>query len=264
MPPNYFHGNYNRLHHLMEQILSYKMLFFNIVTTISYEFLQAKNKSLHAMLVLKMCPSGGDPILLLPLLKRTTHCHPLFGLHKWSHVFSKCWWTSVGDIFSPWRNSVTHLCFKCMSMSDGISSDCLSAAICHTATECSISTTIPLSATEAVGHDDKIGGINFEAALLYIICIPVLLNNQSVLTWILVCLIVIFTYSWRSRIVMFPILHATTKLVKLPGVSASFKRFRKKHNCLHSTSKKARIHFHFCSMPEQINCQHFCTFDHTM
>jgi len=34
----------------MEQILRYKMLFFNISITISYAFLPAVNKSLHATL----------------------------------------------------------------------------------------------------------------------------------------------------------------------------------------------------------------------
>jgi len=35
----------------MEQILSYKALFFHIATTMSYAFLPAMNKSLHAMTV---------------------------------------------------------------------------------------------------------------------------------------------------------------------------------------------------------------------
>ena len=51
-------------------------------------------------------------------------------------MFSKCQWMSVGAFFSAWRNSVTHLCFILTSMSDAILSDCPSAAICHTATEC--------------------------------------------------------------------------------------------------------------------------------
>jgi len=45
----------------LEQILSYKTLFFNIVTTINYAFLPAMNKSLHAALV-NICTSGADPL----------------------------------------------------------------------------------------------------------------------------------------------------------------------------------------------------------
>ena len=49
-----------QLHCLIELILSYKTLFFNIVTTISYAFLLTMSKSLHAMLM-KICTSRGDP-----------------------------------------------------------------------------------------------------------------------------------------------------------------------------------------------------------
>ena len=66
MPPIYFHGNYNRYRKnnnsiLMERILSYKTLFFNVVTTISYAFLPAMNKSLHTMLI-EVCISRSDPL----------------------------------------------------------------------------------------------------------------------------------------------------------------------------------------------------------
>jgi len=56
----------------MEQILSYKTLFFNVVITISYTFLPEMNKILHAVFV-KICTSRGDPLLLSPLLNCTTH-----------------------------------------------------------------------------------------------------------------------------------------------------------------------------------------------
>ena len=66
MPPVYFGVNRNRYEKpnntLIEQILSYKALFFNTVAVISYAFLPAMNKSLHAMLV-KMCTSRNDPYL---------------------------------------------------------------------------------------------------------------------------------------------------------------------------------------------------------
>jgi len=46
---------------LIEQILSHKTLFFDIVTTIGYALSPAMNKSLHAALV-KICTSGGGPL----------------------------------------------------------------------------------------------------------------------------------------------------------------------------------------------------------
>ena len=45
----------------MEQILSYKTPFFDIVTTIGYALSPAMNKSLHAALV-KICTRGGGPL----------------------------------------------------------------------------------------------------------------------------------------------------------------------------------------------------------
>jgi len=41
-------------------MLSYKILYFDIVTTIGYALLPAMNKSLHAML-LNICTRGGGP-----------------------------------------------------------------------------------------------------------------------------------------------------------------------------------------------------------
>ena len=52
-----------------------------------------------------------------------------------SQMFSKHWWMSKGAIFSSWRNSVTHLSFRCTSMLDAILSACCSDAICHMATK---------------------------------------------------------------------------------------------------------------------------------
>jgi len=47
-------------YYLIQQILSYKTLYFTIVTTISYAFSPVTNKSLHATLI-KICTDGGDP-----------------------------------------------------------------------------------------------------------------------------------------------------------------------------------------------------------
>jgi len=99
MPPIYFHASYNRYgghnNYLIEQILSYRTLFFNIVTVVSCAFLPVmKKKSLHAELV-NICTSGVD--LLLPLLECTTHCLPVLTSTVWSpsmnvngrHFFSR-------------------------------------------------------------------------------------------------------------------------------------------------------------------------------
>ena len=55
-------------HCLTEQNSSYKTLFYNVVSTISYVFLPMMNKSLYAILV-KICTCGSDPQSLSPLLK---------------------------------------------------------------------------------------------------------------------------------------------------------------------------------------------------
>jgi len=57
---------------LIEQILSYRILFFHKVSTSGYAFSPAMNKSLRAVLI-KICASGGDPLLLSPLLQLITH-----------------------------------------------------------------------------------------------------------------------------------------------------------------------------------------------
>ena len=114
--------------------LSYKTLFFSIVTTISCAISRAMNKSLYAVLI-KMGTSRDDPWSLSPLLKCTTYCLSVLTSTVWSpETFSKHHWMSVGTIFSTWTNSVPHLCFIHTSMSDTIVSECPSAAICHTAT----------------------------------------------------------------------------------------------------------------------------------
>jgi len=63
MPSIYLHRNYNggREHNLIEQTLSRKTQFLNIVTIISYVFLPAINKSLHAALI-KIYTTGGNPL----------------------------------------------------------------------------------------------------------------------------------------------------------------------------------------------------------
>ena len=92
-------------HCLIEKILSYKTLFFNIVTTIGCAFLPAMNV-LQATFV-AICVTGGDPLSLSPLLKHATHRLTMLTSTVCSpETFSKCWWMSTSVIFSTWRNSI--------------------------------------------------------------------------------------------------------------------------------------------------------------
>ena len=83
MFPTYSHENYKKCKDnsiaLREQILSYKALFFNIVTTISYAFSPVMKRSLHSAL-LKICTRGGDPLSLLPL-PHHAHIHCLLTIN---------------------------------------------------------------------------------------------------------------------------------------------------------------------------------------
>jgi len=88
MPPNDFHGNHvdtKRTIRLFNRTnsQSQNILFFNIVTTISYAFLPAVNKSLHAVLI-TICTSGGEPLLPSALLKRTTYHLTVLTSTLWS------------------------------------------------------------------------------------------------------------------------------------------------------------------------------------
>ena len=140
----------------IEQILSYKTLFFNTVTTVSYAFSPVMNKRLHANLV-KICMDVWNAPPTTSLCS-----HPLFGLHKHSASINKC---QRVPFFSSWKNSVTHLCFLGTSMSNAILSDCPCAAICCMATKCngtSVSTAIPPAyISDIKGWHNKIGSIIF-------------------------------------------------------------------------------------------------------
>jgi len=115
-------------HYLTEQTLSYKMLFFNTATSASCVFSSAMSKNLHVVLI-KICTSRGDHCLCCHCWNSSptsTDCSP--------EMFRRHWWMSVGAFFPAWRNLVTPLCLVHTPMSDAILSDCLSVAICHTAT----------------------------------------------------------------------------------------------------------------------------------
>ena len=140
--------------------LSYKTLFFNTVSIISYACSPALNKSLHALLI-KICTSGDGSVAPLSLLKHTIHpsvsineCQWLpFSLHGGIH------WQTFASYTLPCQMSFL--------------SDCPSATICHTATTqnrilvgrfklyCHIT-----SASDVVSQQNQIGGINFRATLI--------------------------------------------------------------------------------------------------
>ena len=82
-------------HNLIEQVLTYKTLFLNIVTIISCAFSPAMKENLHAMLI-KICISGGDALPLSPLLNEPppphcahTHCLVSINIHQcqWVQLF---------------------------------------------------------------------------------------------------------------------------------------------------------------------------------
>jgi len=102
----------------------------NIVTTTSYAFSPAMNNSLHALLVKHV---SVDAVTIAETPHPPPHCAHIPCLV--STNVQKCWWMSMGVIFSAWRNSVTQLCSLCTFMPDAILPDCPSAAICHTATK---------------------------------------------------------------------------------------------------------------------------------
>ena len=76
----------------------------------------------------QICTGGDDSLLLLPLLKCTTHHLTVLMISiNIQQVSMNA--NGSGHIFSILRNSVTHLCFMHTSMSDTILSGCPSATI---------------------------------------------------------------------------------------------------------------------------------------
>jgi len=90
-----------RWHYMIEHILSYKMLIFNIYINICYSFSTVMNKSLHAAFI-NIHISGGDPLSLLPLMKHTILHFTVFRstvLSPWT--FSKPFMNFNGCHFFP-------------------------------------------------------------------------------------------------------------------------------------------------------------------
>jgi len=109
---------------------------------------------------------------VLPLLKCTAHCADTHCLVSINIPQSSI--NVSGCHSSTWRNSVTHLCFICTSIPDGILSDCPSAAICCTAKKSKgtlvggfIFYCVPPTSTSGITDQrDKMGGATFGAPLV--------------------------------------------------------------------------------------------------
>ena len=156
---------------MIEQILSYKTLFFNIVTIISYTFSTEINKSLHAVLI-KICPTVTVTTAETHTPTTSLLSHPLFGLHKCSALADECQWVPFflhGGIKSHPFASHTLPCQRPF---------CLTLPLLPSVTqqqnvteywwEVSASTAIlPISTFDIVGQNNKIGGVTFRAALKF-------------------------------------------------------------------------------------------------
>ena len=122
--------------------------------------------SLHGLKAVHDCPEHGlSSTTPLPQLKHTTHCLIVLMFIVWP----------LGVIFLLGKIQMQHLCFMRTSLSDGILSDCPSAAICHTATKCKgilarrfhLTVTPPTPASDIVVQHNKMGGITYKAALIH-------------------------------------------------------------------------------------------------
>ena len=135
---------------MIEQILSYTTLFFNIITTISYAFLPVMNKSLHAVLI-KICVAIQNMACLS--LCNVSGCQWVtFFLHRgiqW-HSYAHLWQTPLCQT-APLLPSVAQQQNRIECCWEG-----------------SDSTAIPsTSILYVVGQHHKIGGITFGAALTF-------------------------------------------------------------------------------------------------
>ena len=101
-------------------MFSYKMLFFNIVTTISCAFSPATNNSLHAALVEIHVAAQN----VAGLSRHHHHCwnappitflctHPLFDLHKHSASVSECQWVPFFPCGGIWWHTVASYTLPC-------------------------------------------------------------------------------------------------------------------------------------------------------
>jgi len=169
MPPICLHENYNRYEEHNNAIWKSKFsatkYYFLTVTIISYAFSPA-NEQEPACYTHNNLHSGGAPLLTPTTHHHCAHIHCLV-----SRNVQQASVNVSGGHFSTWRNSVTHRCFICTSMSDTGLTDCPSAAICHTATACkgmlvgrlNLYYISPTSTSDVVGRHSNISGIFFQS-----------------------------------------------------------------------------------------------------
>ena len=79
-------------YYLIGQIFSYKTLFFNTITTISYAFLPAMNKGLHATLIKMVSVEVTHHFSVSPPTSSLCSHSQELSLHKPSASNNKCQW----------------------------------------------------------------------------------------------------------------------------------------------------------------------------
>ena len=122
-------------HYLVEHVLRYKRVSFNLVTTISHELSPAMNKSLPACKNLHEQRSSTVSLITAethhPLPPHCAHIHCLVSINV--QQVSEC--VTGCNLFCKEEFSAP-LCFIRASTSDGILSECPSAAFCCMAMTC--------------------------------------------------------------------------------------------------------------------------------
>jgi len=134
MLPNNFHGTatdpkitMTLLDRAHSQLTNNQTPFFSTVTSVSGAILPVVNKSsmlCSYKLQQRRCPTV--PTAEMHHHSAHIHCLVSIGVQQVLMNVSGC-------CFSTRRNSMTHLCSLCTSVSDALLSSCPSPAICHTA-----------------------------------------------------------------------------------------------------------------------------------
>ena len=110
-----------------------QLLFFNVVTTIQL-WISASDQQEPACCVCKnLHQQKWLTTTTAKMHHPLSHCAHIYCLFS-RNVQQASVNVNGRHFFPAWRNSITHLCFICISMSDATMSDCSSAAICHMAT----------------------------------------------------------------------------------------------------------------------------------
>ena len=162
---------------MIEQSLSNKTLFFNIVITISYAILPVKSRRQHAVLV-TICTLGGDPLfhscydgVVGKMLSELTNFTVLISTVWSSSTCNKHWWMSLGAVFPNGGiqfHPFASYTFQCQMQF------CQTAVICCTATKCngillrrfSLYCHPPTFTSDVMSQYNKVGGITFREALV--------------------------------------------------------------------------------------------------